>query len=40
MAMKRVVLLVLLLLAFCLPSKGQRVIIYEDGEIVNCDGGI
>ena len=37
--MKKVVLLVLLLLAFCLPSKGQMFIIYDDGEIVNNTGG-
>ena len=38
--MKRVVLLVLMLSAFCLPSKGQMFIIYDDGEIVNNTGGI
>ena len=37
--MKKVVLLVLMLSAFCLPSKGQMFIIYEDGEIVNNTGG-
>ena len=37
--MKRVVLLVLMLSAFCLPSKGQMFIIYDDGEIVNNTGG-
>ena len=39
-AMKRVVLLVLMLSAFCLPSKGQRLIVYEDGEKEHCFGGI
>jgi len=38
-AMKRVILLVLMLSAFCLPSKGQMFIIYKDGEIVNNTGG-
>ena len=37
--MKKAVLLVLMLSAFCLPSKGQMFIIYEDGEIVNNTGG-
>ena len=37
--MKKVVLLVLMLSAFCLPSKGQMFIIYDDGEIVNNTGG-
>ena len=38
--MKKIVLLVLMLSAFCLPSKGQRLIVYEDGEKEHCFGGI
>ena len=37
--MKRVFFFVLLLSLFCLPSNGQIREIYEDGKIVNHNGG-